>query len=967
MKASSRQKHNTDFVSVLVYHIAAVFNFLYKPRTGYSWLVSGERRKRQALGLKHHYNHFHLPMQSTGGIHEFNDDGHVVFEGYIVQADSPGLGFYLFVGLYSIIVFVSVPWLVSWSKSQEERKLDEFEQQQVKGQFQPDELEAVDEEEQQQQQHHEQQTPGDKTIKEDPAQLAAASGTENNETIASAVRRRDLDNNDCPMEQQPQQQPTSFTPSVIHSETSKRNSAVSQRNSHRRNISHHKRPDFRRQASSSSSIASGKSTGLRSIILRELDQSYPDQDPEFLCRLAIRSVDDGGGTHIPSNNDQKDQQQKQNNISIQPNPAAAGGAGSKAPTEASSGVPSAATTTQLQNHRSSGTTGSTVPVAVTTDKRLSRLVLDVNSRRWKSRRPIGRADVIQNAIANEINSVTSGRRRSSIASGISRRSLSRSGIPGMMAATGDDNNKNRQDDDPRIIQHPATLGGVGMRSLSKRRTTLQQSHRGMSDVASSILSEQHHQLHQPSIQVDISQLKRDQRQQQILQFQQQQHHTAVLHRLQALQRQQYQRSMGLKAAGGGGGGSSRRGSWLGGRSVVSQSNRSVMSSIVDDISPEDAADANDPGRGNVFVEDDNLQYLQNVKYRNGNYQGFGVQAACLTAPIETLLRLAVPDDDKWHVVRTSILLSIGASSESLFRLISAAFISQYLGTESMVAFLLVGLFVRLTSEELAGAIVDALSSYLQVLMNSATPSVQGSNDSTRMYIAGQYVQLACIVQLVLQIPLLIVWAVCMEPVVLWFTSSSSTAVIAQDYTVIVIFAYLISAMSRTLTVIFHICGHEHFESVIDLAGSTLQVVAIACIISLVDGVDLTTVAYIQVLITITSAITKIVFPVLRGWMRPIRRGLIQNMAVVQNRSGLPSLLHATFFLVCGAILEYGQWELLTIFVRFLGPAEGKILIFVVVPRVMFYSCVFRRFLTYRCFLTYYDTALLLLLHHPFIN
>jgi hypothetical protein len=269
-------------------------------------------------------------------------------------------------------------------------------------------------------------------------------------------------------------------------------------------------------------------------------------------------------------------------------------------------------------------------------------------------------------------------------------------------------------------------------------------------------------------------------------------------------------------------------------------------------------------------------------------QGFsGLKLGCLSPIVEGLLELAAPDEETIRVVRTSFPLSIGAMSEALFRLITASFISQYLGSESMVAYLLVGLFVRLTSEELSGAIIDALSSFVQASLFSGEGDVA--------YLAGQYVQLAVVLQLLLGIPLLLVWALTMESVVFWFVQSRSIALIAEDYAKVVVFNYLVQAISRTCTVVFHICGHEHFESVIDFSASTLQVILIACIVALFDDATLTTVGNVQVLIGVSASVAKVMFPVMRGWMQPFRKGMFQNVALVQVRSpvGLALFLRIT--------------------------------------------------------------------------
>lgn len=156
------------------------------------------------------------------------------------------------------------------------------------------------------------------------------------------------------------------------------------------------------------------------------------------------------------------------------------------------------------------------------------------------------------------------------------------------------------------------------------------------------------------------------------------------------------------------------------------------------------------------------------------------------------------------------------------------------------AFLLVGLFVRKTSEELSGAIIDALSAFVQAVMDRAFSDPKENN-----YIAGQYIQLAFLLQLFLNIPLLLVWAIFTRQFVLWLRFSEDIAGIAAEYASIVVVAYIVQALSRTLTVTFHISGHEHFESVIDLVASAMQVITIASVVVVVEGVDLGEVAYIQ--------------------------------------------------------------------------------------------------------------------------
>ena len=76
------------------------------------------------------------------------------------------------------------------------------------------------------------------------------------------------------------------------------------------------------------------------------------------------------------------------------------------------------------------------------------------------------------------------------------------------------------------------------------------------------------------------------------------------------------------------------------------------------------------------------------------------------------------------------------------------------------------------------------------------------------------------------------------------------------------------------------------------------------------------------MISVGSAIAKIAYPVARGWMRPFRKGLMQNVALWNYKIGIWHLFKAAGPLLLGTVLEYGEWELLTLFVQRLGPAEG---------------------------------------------
>lgn len=148
--------------------------------------------------------------------------------------------------------------------------------------------------------------------------------------------------------------------------------------------------------------------------------------------------------------------------------------------------------------------------------------------------------------------------------------------------------------------------------------------------------------------------------------------------------------------------------------------------------------------------------------------------------------------------------------------------------------------MKLTSEELSSAIIDALSAFVQASVDKTSIDTNKSN-----YVAGQYIQLAFLLQVLLNVPLLVSWVLFMEPFVIWLVADPMIANLASEYTAIVVFGYMVQALSRTITVVFHICGHEHFESIIDLVAGIVQVVAVACVLTLAHEASLNTIGGIQ--------------------------------------------------------------------------------------------------------------------------
>lgn len=487
-----------------------------------------------------------------------------------------------------------------------------------------------------------------------------------------------------------------------------------------------------------------------SSVFREIDRvsqgRYPDQDPDFM------SV-------VSSSQRRQQQQQEQQNQSRSPFPVNV-----TQVQEQQSNAPSAATTSRLYQAQRAA-------------QRPTAHVWDVGVRRWKTRRPIGRAEVIQRAIQTETASVGSS-------------------FQG----------------EHRALTRPRRGGS---RAGSSRPPSKQGSIRGISDLASSALD------HQDDVQNG----------QVVVEF-------------------------------------GRRPSTRHARGESFSSMGTSLPPVVDDISPNDAADADDPGRANSIDQADEIE----ITVCCGPGALWRPRTICLIA--DGLIELAEPDPEMRRMVSIGLPLTLGAMSENFFRVIMVAFISDGLGTNSMIAYLLPTLLIGFT-DELVGSVIDAESTLCAYALATGQD-----------LLAGQYVQAALVLHTVISVPVLAVWAVKMEDVLDWLLDSDpphNIGDLGKEYTQVIVIYHFVRSTSRILTVLYQLTGNELFETRFAIGEGIVTVATVCCVVSLVENSKLVTVAWIQVIIGCAALIAKIAYGCFGGWLSRFWGGMTSFTTRVSDK------------------------------------------------------------------------------------
>ncbi|KAL7577273.1 hypothetical protein ACA910_002018 [Epithemia clementina (nom. ined.)] len=350
-----------------------------------------------------------------------------------------------------------------------------------------------------------------------------------------------------------------------------------------------------------------------------------------------------------------------------------------------------------------------------------------------------------------------------------------------------------------------------------------------------------------------------------------------------------------------------RGTSKGTPSVISRtsSGRSRMPALSPDVvSPEDAADAFDPG---MSLPDHFSEFGDDEKYEADH--GWYASSSCCV----NLLDLAEPDDEVRRILCLAAPSTLSAVAEPFFRLGMVAIISHFIDTDSMIAFVLVILFVRITTEELSGAITDAESSMLHQALSMGGDS--------GFFMAGRNIQMAILLQLFLAVPILLAWALVMEDVVSWLVpGNDQVGRLAAEYTHIIVIDYALQAASRTFMLVFHVTGQAQFELNVDLIAAAVTIAAISLTSSLAEEPTLKWIAGVQVVIGVIKIATKVGIVVFKGLLEPYRKGLLGSWSL-SDRQATCTFIGTTMPLLLGSLIELREWEILLLFVRHLGGVE----------------------------------------------
>jgi len=324
------------------------------------------------------------------------------------------------------------------------------------------------------------------------------------------------------------------------------------------------------------------------------------------------------------------------------------------------------------------------------------------------------------------------------------------------------------------------------------------------------------------------------------------------------------------------------------------------------ISPNDAADANDPGTYNLPKAE--MAGDKDIDFCSGKYAWW--RPAMIGAGFDRLINIAERDHEMKRIMKLCIPFSIARIIELTAESIEMALVAHFLGTDSLVAYALVDALLSLTFEFLSG------------ILAAESTLCSHAYGARNFKLAGQYVQISIIIYILLYIPIMILWIYFIEDIILLFGFDQNIADIAQTFAMVRLFEDLFLGIIEAYDGLLEVIGFEIFTTALGAVFEIIGISATAVLLVFRKETTLTEVALLNMCGTFLYLLMDVSISVYGtgGRLNKYVVGICTNPASV-DRATLWHVMATSLPLMFGYLFENSEWEMLTIFAAYLGTAE----------------------------------------------
>ncbi|GFH46032.1 hypothetical protein CTEN210_02506 [Chaetoceros tenuissimus] len=266
------------------------------------------------------------------------------------------------------------------------------------------------------------------------------------------------------------------------------------------------------------------------------------------------------------------------------------------------------------------------------------------------------------------------------------------------------------------------------------------------------------------------------------------------------------------------------------------------------------------------------------------------------------------DSESKRILHLGIPFTISSISDAVFDAVTIALISNYLGVQSLSAYIVVNMLIEL-STLISGGLVESVDTICAHAIGAENYKL-----------AGQYVQISTVLYIGLSIPIFILWYFVMGDCIRLFGFGDDVVAIGEQYTKIVVFDYVMDGIYDAYSELLNLTGYATPAVIFDVASGAIDIAVIWSILAFTPGMSLFWVGVTHLIGTVVCFIIFTSICICLGWLDPFLEGMVHTFAF-RNTAAVKHVIKTSIPLALGSFLEYGEYEVLIFFVAALGPAE----------------------------------------------
>jgi len=339
-------------------------------------------------------------------------------------------------------------------------------------------------------------------------------------------------------------------------------------------------------------------------------------------------------------------------------------------------------------------------------------------------------------------------------------------------------------------------------------------------------------------------------------------------------------------------------------SVIDDNRSEVAPSILskldaDAISVRDAVDARDGM--NTLDYDGEMADFSTKSSDSDNY---------ITNTWNRMLRTVSFDKEMKKYMNLAAHYSAQGILDEILGIVEIAAIGRMMGIRQASAYIVVG-----TVSGFTGTITTGFYECAGVLI----PQANGTRNNLMV---GRYMQLAIVFYLITALPGALFWSFYTEEAVLWYKFDPETAKMAQLYVFATLPGYATYGIDAVLYELLNTVGYEKYCTWFTVIASCIHT---GVVVGMMYGgvTDLYVLGLFETSSDVICLIINFTLIVRNGWLDPYWEGLFKTNGLRDWRA-VKNVINTALPLSFAWILTYGEWEIMTLFCRYMGDTGAEV-------------------------------------------